>query len=722
MPNVMQLTTEEYGEIYPRTHEDCVVGLNSRPYDSQNPNGMGYLVLEKDKTFASQVTAANTIYEIRYDFALAANFTMPAGCTLRFNGGSLSGAYTITGNGTKIEAGITKIFNTDITFSGDWAVEESFPEWFGAIPNVSTVDSRGAIQKCLDSFSVVRLNGQYYLLSNNNGVGIAMPDRGRILGNNYGRSYMVTSNMGDAIRAADTSITKIIVVGTSCEIKNIHLHGHHTSDWQTNQNDLFGIYSDTIESRVNIEDVAIWYCKYGIYAMLYLSTISRSMCASCIGGMYITGDSSSELTSIRLDNCYCQTNSEFGYRLEKVIYSSLSSCACDDFGTTALASTYYGAYSFIYCKGITVTGCGVERCVRPIYVYNSASVVFLGCRFTTNISNFSASQMLTWIFAKNVQGCVFNISYEISGTISGWSGKLFTIEDYRKENQICTISGVSPMVITVTSTGSGVTSADIWKCVNVKTKPFASYPIANNTDADSKIVSYNYLNNTVEITTEGDTGTIRIGATPNFVDIYGTEELVFNGKGVDNTIILVNTSTILNTFSGFRKITFRNLTIQWPDVRSVEGMKFSNCGLVEFIDCKIKNPANQSAFILDGTRIVLSGSTHFFSTESNMRNVVGDVSGIVDASMFSSYFAYKFLPIGVSVKLSNGYYGDVKSATPRVVIAQFYAATLADLKSITNALSANEKTLISGSRGIVAADHKEYVFDNSAWYLDGTAV
>ena len=33
-------------------------------------NGMGYVILRKDKSFAEQVTKENTIYEIRYDFDL----------------------------------------------------------------------------------------------------------------------------------------------------------------------------------------------------------------------------------------------------------------------------------------------------------------------------------------------------------------------------------------------------------------------------------------------------------------------------------------------------------------------------------------------------------------------------------------------------------------------------------------------------------------------------
>lgn len=62
-----------------------------RPYNSSNPDGMGYLVLKKNKTFAEQVTEENTIYEIRYDFDLGGeSVTIPKNCVLKFEGGSLS--------------------------------------------------------------------------------------------------------------------------------------------------------------------------------------------------------------------------------------------------------------------------------------------------------------------------------------------------------------------------------------------------------------------------------------------------------------------------------------------------------------------------------------------------------------------------------------------------------------------------------------------------------
>ena len=61
-------------------------------------NGMGYIILRKNKSFAEQVIKANTIYEVRYDFDLnGAEITIPENCVLKFNGGSLSNG-TINGN------------------------------------------------------------------------------------------------------------------------------------------------------------------------------------------------------------------------------------------------------------------------------------------------------------------------------------------------------------------------------------------------------------------------------------------------------------------------------------------------------------------------------------------------------------------------------------------------------------------------------------------------
>lgn len=66
--------------------------------DRDSTNGMGYVILRKNKTFAEQVTKKNTIYEIRYDYDLdGGEVTIPANCVLKFNGGCISnGTFSLT--------------------------------------------------------------------------------------------------------------------------------------------------------------------------------------------------------------------------------------------------------------------------------------------------------------------------------------------------------------------------------------------------------------------------------------------------------------------------------------------------------------------------------------------------------------------------------------------------------------------------------------------------
>ena len=112
--------------------------LEEKTYTSGSNNGMGRVVLRKNLVEGvntltqSMINKSNTIYVIQYDFTLSENLTVPENCVLEFDGGSLSGNVTITGHNTVIEASITNIFNTNLTFDGTWNVVEVYPEWFGA--------------------------------------------------------------------------------------------------------------------------------------------------------------------------------------------------------------------------------------------------------------------------------------------------------------------------------------------------------------------------------------------------------------------------------------------------------------------------------------------------------------------------------------------------------------------------------------------------------------
>lgn len=115
-----------------------------RVYNSSTPDGLGYVILRKNKTFAQQVTATNTIYEIRYDFDLGGDeVTIPAGCMLKFDGGCLMNG-TLVGNGTDIKSQETTIFkDIIIADSGVWNVSDLYSKWFESSNEAvySTIDN-----------------------------------------------------------------------------------------------------------------------------------------------------------------------------------------------------------------------------------------------------------------------------------------------------------------------------------------------------------------------------------------------------------------------------------------------------------------------------------------------------------------------------------------------------------------------------------------------------
>lgn len=337
-----------------------------RSYNSSNPDGMGYLVLKKNKTFAEQVTQQNTIYEIRYPFDLGgASVTIPTGCVLKFDGGSLLNG-TLVGSNTKIDACAVKIFDA-LSLSGSFDVVNAYPEWFGAISNDSAVDSRLAIQKCIDYFKIVIVTGKYYFLStNSDGAGLTLTNPVTIIGKNNnegeGRSTFIMN-----------SISKGLFIKTSnaygsITVSNINIVG----------GDIAGsicITNNSICSRLSISDVEIVHFDKGIILDCYLSYFKRVVIKDGSYGFVFGGNNSNSLmTSIVLVNCYCDSIKQTSYSFKGIKYSCLISCACDNAGrfNSATDGSYSGlAYSFVQCRTIDVLGCGCEGFKKLIYAQGS---------------------------------------------------------------------------------------------------------------------------------------------------------------------------------------------------------------------------------------------------------------------------------------------------------------------------------------------------------------
>lgn len=115
-----------------------------------NTNGLGYKILRADSSFSSQVSAANTIYEIRYNFDINSLFTLPANSILLFNGGSISGTGTLTFDETKIFGNAKITCEIAGTIRGVVNVG-----WFGMVPDDDTFDNGVIVNKVCSVFKNV---------------------------------------------------------------------------------------------------------------------------------------------------------------------------------------------------------------------------------------------------------------------------------------------------------------------------------------------------------------------------------------------------------------------------------------------------------------------------------------------------------------------------------------------------------------------------------------
>lgn len=146
-------------------NEDGKLQFANRVYNAQQPNGMGYKILRKDATFASQVTDTNTIYEVRYPFDLGgATINIPSGCVLRFNGGSLSNGL-INGDETQFQ-GLVK--NSLLCgFSGTFADMNIMSSALGLLPRGNSINVQEAFYRleglisCTKDITVEFENGVY---------------------------------------------------------------------------------------------------------------------------------------------------------------------------------------------------------------------------------------------------------------------------------------------------------------------------------------------------------------------------------------------------------------------------------------------------------------------------------------------------------------------------------------------------------------------------------
>lgn len=108
----------------------------------------------------AMINQTNTKYVIKYNYTLGENITVPSGCILEFDGGSINGngtnKNTITGQNTFVEGHAESFVNNSIVIAGTWDVDKII------LPK--DTDVTAIVQKMLDLFGYVKFGvGTYYI-------------------------------------------------------------------------------------------------------------------------------------------------------------------------------------------------------------------------------------------------------------------------------------------------------------------------------------------------------------------------------------------------------------------------------------------------------------------------------------------------------------------------------------------------------------------------------
>lgn len=296
---------------------------------------------------------------------------------------------------------------------------------FGAIGD-GVNDDREAIQSALTHLEqqgggtlfFPKSNGYYrinsYTIIDSKKVGLILKSNNiRIIGDSQNVEIKTDTRL-DALLYTPIRIDNLA-------IENITINSNNVSD--------YCFYTKTYTPYLKIDNVTFTKAiETNVYLKTYVSLLNKVRFLWGKIGLHLLGDTNGITTSVTLNSCYANTNSEIGYKFNDVVYSTMNSCACDN--------TKIG-YD-LSVRGFSLNGCGCEATQKPIrftafrgvtingfYIYNC------GGKDEDNKTKY----LVEYVSGKNatISGLMFeniyNYEYKLGLTSSNYGFENITIVD-----------------------------------------------------------------------------------------------------------------------------------------------------------------------------------------------------------------------------------------------------------------------------------------------------
>lgn len=249
------------GRVYLRKNIQSVVNPNTGITYSTN-------LLTQD-----MLSKENTIYIIQYDYSLNyQTITIPEGCVLQFEGGSISTG-TLSGNNTIITAEPYNIFKT-IGFAGTFNIEKVIPEWFGAKGDNSTINTK-PFQDAIDFAEFAATNVEFqsgdYVIDGT--LYIRKQSRIHITGMGKYKTFIYLKTTSPVNSMIDINSPEVTTYYQFIRIKDLSLYVNNNAD--------YGIYAPKLTAS-EIDSITIFGAsnyalriEYGWSNILYNCAFSR---------------------------------------------------------------------------------------------------------------------------------------------------------------------------------------------------------------------------------------------------------------------------------------------------------------------------------------------------------------------------------------------------------------------------------------------------------------